>query len=174
MPLHLNSLPSRQFSNQCIDHRGITCNCGHNYARIHPSNDCIVYPCTNCANKHFNAIEHKNKIDLMPVRFDKLEEHTNHIESKVNALEIEINEISKTTKKYSEESSKDINILNSRIDMLNEQLKNTNSRIDEIYLVFTNIKNMFTRYNNIVDLVEKQLGLSQLQEITDGIPLINK
>lgn len=158
---------SRAHSATLREHTQWTCSCIYRHARYDPQNECNgMWFCATCSNIYFDKIEHQNKIDLMPVRFDKLEEHTNHIESKVNALEIEINEISKTTKTYSEESSKDINILNSRVDMLNEQLKNTNSRIDEIYLVFRDMKNMFSRYNNIVNIIEKQIGFHQIQELT--------
>ncbi len=145
-----------------------TCSCIGQNARYDPQNGCNgVWLCEICSNTYFDKVEHQNKIETMPIRFDKLEEHTNHIESKVNALETEINEITKITKKYSEESSEDIKILNSRVDMLNEQLKTTNSRIDEIFLVFKDIKNMFSRYNNIVDMVEKQIGTCKIQELEE-------
>ncbi len=65
-------------------------------------------------------------------------------------METEINEIAKVTKTYSETSHTDITILNSRVDMLNEQLKTTNSRIDEIFLVFKDIKNIFSLTHNFL------------------------
>jgi predicted RNase H-like nuclease (RuvC/YqgF family) len=159
---------SRAYSATLRVHTQWTCSCIGQNARYDPQNDCNgVWLCEICSNTYFDKLEHQNKIETMPIRFDKLEEHTNHIESKVNALETEINEITKITKTYSETSHTDITILNSRVDMLNEQLKTTNSRIDEIFLVFIDIKNMFLRYNNIVDMVEKQIGTPQIQELSD-------
>jgi len=159
---------SRAYSETLRVHENSRCSCNSQRARYDPQNECNgLWLCKICSDATFNKIEHQNKIEMMPIRFDKLEEHTNHIESKINALEKEISEIVKTTKRYSEESSEDIKILNSRVDMLSEQLKKTNSRIDEIYSVFVNIKKMFTRYNNIIDIVEKQLGVNQINEITD-------
>ena len=166
---HVQYPYSRAYSATLRVHTQWTCSCIGQHARYDPQNDCNgMWLCNTCSNAHFDKIEHQNKIETMPIRFEKLEEHTNHIESKVNALEKEINEIVKTTKTYSEESSKDIKILNSRVDMLNEQLKTTNSRIDEIFLVFKDIKNMFSRYNNIVDIIEKQIGFHQIQELTEN------
>ena len=155
---------SRQFSDSCVVDNQTVCSCRRRPARWGPDGN-MLYVCKPCSDENFDKIEHNNKIDLMPIRFEKLEEHTNHIDSKVNALEIEINQIASATKKYSETSSQDIKQLNLRVDMISETLKNTNARLDEIHLVFTNMKQMFIRYNGIIDLVEKHLGVNQIREI---------
>ena len=166
-PQAVNYPSSRAHSNILTDNCGFICVCNNASGRFDTNNDSVTYRCLRCSNAYFDDMETKNKITLVDVRFDKVEEHTNHIESKVNALETEINEIAKITKTYSETSHTDITILNSRVDMLNEQLKTTNSRIDEIFLVFKDIKIMFSRYNNIVDMVEKQIGPPQIQELEE-------
>jgi len=165
-PQAVNYPSSRAHSNILTDNCGFICVCNNASGRFDTNNDSVTYRCLRCSNAYFDDMETKNKLELTPIRFDKVEEHTNHIESKVNALETEINEIAKVTKTYSETSHTDITILNSRVDMLNEQLKTTNSCIDEIFLVFKDIKNMFSRYNNIVDMVEKQIGIPKIQELT--------
>lgn len=162
--------PNREYSKVLRNYPNTQCSCVGQCVRFDPSIGEGMgpsYKCIHCSNKHFDELEKKNILELSPIRLNKLEEHTNHIESKVNALETEINEIAKITKTYSETSHTDITILNSRVDMLNEQLKTTNSRIDEIFLVFIDIKNMFSRYNNIVDMVEKQIGIQKIKELAD-------
>ena len=159
--------PSRNYGG--LNSGGGVCKCGGTHSRYDTrvgDGNGPSYYCYNCTNKYFDEVEKQNKIELTPIRVDKIEEHTNHIESKITALEKEINEIAKTTKTYSEANHADITTLNSRVDLLSEQLKTTNSRIDEIFLVFKDIKNMFSRYNNIVDIVEKQINTPKMKELT--------
>jgi hypothetical protein len=161
---------SREFSKRLVTAPSGTCSCRSQYTRCDSSvgeGNGPYYKCVSCSNAYFDESEKQNKLELTPIRVDKIEEHTNHIESKITALETEINEIAKTTKTYSETTHTDITTLNSRVDMLSEQLKTTNSRIDEIFLVFKDIKNMFSRYNNIVDIVEKQISTPKMKELTE-------
>ena len=110
-----------------------------------------------CSNRHFDAQEKQAIIDLLPIRFTKVEEHTTHVEGKISALEKELHEITDTTKTFIKHSTADIIANDTKVNKLFEMVKTNSSRIDELKDVLVAMGTMFKRYGKIVDFIETKI-----------------